>query len=256
MGFTKVYPFTTEKLSGYFPVMDLKDKSVFTVESSGDQVFNALVCGAGKITVFDINPDTSKFYKIKRDLILSVPREKLIAEVSLVKDVQLTADFFSEEVITSFNKYLQDEESYQLLRERLRNDDVSFVVGDIFKMSDSMGDKKFDRMFFSNILHYIECFFPNDDPYWILESNFDEWKSHLNDGGILQLLYLYDHSIDKIKTNERLKRMRLKQIFPSASYDVFRVRETLGSDGFDVIDFKGTQGLPWSRDSIVTYTKK
>lgn len=36
MGFTKVYPFTTEKLSGYFPVMDLKDKSVFTVGSSGD----------------------------------------------------------------------------------------------------------------------------------------------------------------------------------------------------------------------------
>jgi len=213
MGFAKVYPFTTEKLSGYFPVMDLKDKSVFTVGSSGDQVFNALVCGAGKITVFDINPDTSKFYKIKRDLILSVPREQLIAE-------------------------------------------VSFVVGDIFRMSDSIGDKKFDRMFFSNILHYIEYFFPNDDPFWILESNFEEWKSHLNEGGILQLLYLYDHSIDKIKTNERLKRMRLKQVFPSASYDVFRVRETLGSDGFDVIDFKGTQGLPWSRDSIVTYTKK
>ena len=110
MGFTKVYPFTTEKLSGYFPVMNLKDKSVFTVGSSGDQVFNALVCGAGKITVFDINPDTSKFYKIKRDLILSVPRNRLVDEVSLVDDVRLTTDSFCGEIIVGFNKYLQDEE--------------------------------------------------------------------------------------------------------------------------------------------------
>lgn len=256
MGFTKVYPFTTEKLSGYFPVMDLKDKSVFTVGSSGDQVFNALVCGAGKITVFDINPDTSKFYKIKRDLILSVPRDRLVDEVSLVDDVRLTTDSFCEEIIVGFNKYLQDEESYQLLRERLRDDDVSFVVGDIFKMSDSMGEERFDRMFLSNILHYTEYFFPEEDPYQVLKCGFEDWKSHLNEGGILQLLYLYDYSIDRIKTTERFKRMGLKQVYPSASYDVFRVREALGSDGFDIIDFKGTDGLPWSRDSVVTYTKK
>lgn len=256
MAFTKVYPFTTERLSSYFPAMNLKDKSILTVGSSGDQVFNALVCGAGKITVFDINPDTSKFYKIKRDLILSVPREKLVSEVSLVDGVRFTADSFSEEVIVGFNSYLQDDEAYQLLRERLKDADVSFVVGDIFKMSDSIKGEKFDRMFFSNVLYYIECFFPDEDPYMILENGFKEWKSYLNEDGVLQLLYLYDYSIDKIKTKERFKKIGLKQEYPSASYDVFRVWNVLGNDGFDMMDFKGMQGLPWHKDSIVTYTKR
>ena len=53
-GFDKVYPFTTEKISSYFPALNLADKSILTVGSSCDQVFNALVCGAGRIVVYDI----------------------------------------------------------------------------------------------------------------------------------------------------------------------------------------------------------
>ena len=58
--FQEVYPFTTEVISGYFNELDFKDKSVMTLGSSSDQAFNALLLGAKKITVYDINENTAK----------------------------------------------------------------------------------------------------------------------------------------------------------------------------------------------------
>ena len=69
--FDKVYPFTTEMISGYFKEIDFKDKTVLTVGSSSDQAFNALLLGAKKIKVYDINVNTAKFGKIKKDIILN-----------------------------------------------------------------------------------------------------------------------------------------------------------------------------------------
>lgn len=55
-GFESVYPFATENVLEYFATLNLKDQSVLTVGSSLDQLFNALVYGAKKVSVFDINP--------------------------------------------------------------------------------------------------------------------------------------------------------------------------------------------------------
>ena len=61
--FDCVYPFTTECISGYFDKLNLSNKEVLTVGSSLDQAFNALLCGAGKVTVMDISPYTNDFLK-------------------------------------------------------------------------------------------------------------------------------------------------------------------------------------------------
>ena len=53
--FFRVYTFTTENISDYIKYFDLKNKSLLTVGSSGDQVLNAFCCGARDITLFDIN---------------------------------------------------------------------------------------------------------------------------------------------------------------------------------------------------------
>lgn len=95
--FQKVYPFTTENIGEYFKRLDLKDKDVFTVGSSLDQAFNALLLGAKNITVFDLNANTEEFYKLKRDMILSVPREKLFSEVLKQNKVSLDPDNFPKE---------------------------------------------------------------------------------------------------------------------------------------------------------------
>lgn len=53
--FQKIYPFTTENIAGYITQLDIKNKSVLTVGSSSDQVFNCLLLEAKEVTLFDIN---------------------------------------------------------------------------------------------------------------------------------------------------------------------------------------------------------
>ena len=53
--FQSGYAFTTENISGYISNMDIKNKSVLTLGSSCDQVFNCLLLDAKDVTIFDIN---------------------------------------------------------------------------------------------------------------------------------------------------------------------------------------------------------
>ena len=88
--FKSVYPFTTEEIAGYFPLLELEGKKVFTVGSSSDQAFNALLLGAKDITVYDINEDTARFGKIKRDIIINCPsRRKMYNKVLKKKNILL-----------------------------------------------------------------------------------------------------------------------------------------------------------------------
>lgn len=53
--FWHAYSFNTENIKGYIKHFDIKDKSVLTLGSSGEQVINAHICGAKAITLYDIN---------------------------------------------------------------------------------------------------------------------------------------------------------------------------------------------------------
>lgn len=63
--FQLIYPFTTENISGYINEFKLKNGSLLTVGSSGDQVICAILMGCIDITVFDINPYTKFYYYLK-----------------------------------------------------------------------------------------------------------------------------------------------------------------------------------------------
>ena len=51
-GFSRIYPFTTENISGYIDKFDLGNKSLLTVVSSVDQVINASLFNCTDQTVF------------------------------------------------------------------------------------------------------------------------------------------------------------------------------------------------------------
>ena len=59
--YSRFYTFTTENISEYMKYLDLKNKKLLTVGSSGDQILNSFYCGARDITLFDIN-EYSKYY--------------------------------------------------------------------------------------------------------------------------------------------------------------------------------------------------
>ena len=131
--FKREYPFTTEEIAGYFPLLELEGKKVFTVGSSSDQAFNALLLGAKDITVYDINEDTARFGKIKRDIIINCPsRRKMYNKVLKEKDILLSKDLFSYESLTKMNPYMSSSNEYKKLRKLLREeqDKIRYVQGD------------------------------------------------------------------------------------------------------------------------------
>lgn len=68
----KIYPFTTENISAYINKFNLKNKSLLTVGSSGDQVINAALQGCTDITVCDICPFTKYYFYLKQAGIVSL----------------------------------------------------------------------------------------------------------------------------------------------------------------------------------------
>ena len=77
--FMNIYPFTTENIAGYIDNFDLKDKSLLTVGSSGDQALNAILKGCRDITVIDINPYTKYYYYLKAAGVLSFKEEEFLS---------------------------------------------------------------------------------------------------------------------------------------------------------------------------------
>jgi hypothetical protein len=63
--YDRIYPFTTENLQGYMPLLALTGKSVLTVGSSGDHIINAALLGARSITAFDINVLAALYSELK-----------------------------------------------------------------------------------------------------------------------------------------------------------------------------------------------
>jgi hypothetical protein len=63
--FSKMYAFSTENLSSYFPKIDFKDKKVLTVSGSGDHAICSYLQGAKEVTIFDKNRLSGCFLDLK-----------------------------------------------------------------------------------------------------------------------------------------------------------------------------------------------
>lgn len=76
--FIDIYPFTTENIAGYIDKFELKEKSLLTVGSSGDQVINAALYDCTDITLLDINPFTKFYVYLKIACLLELSRENFM----------------------------------------------------------------------------------------------------------------------------------------------------------------------------------
>lgn len=70
--YSSIYTFTTENINGYIKYFDLKNKSLLTVGSSGDQILNAFFLGARDITLYDLNPFAKYYTYLKISSIASL----------------------------------------------------------------------------------------------------------------------------------------------------------------------------------------
>lgn len=196
------YPFTTENIAGYMPNLNIKNKSVLTLGSSGDQVLNAILLGAEHITLFDINPNALQFFLYKKSVILKHSRSELYKRILDTKRFNYFSGPTPEIKLQKDNLYMKNDELYDMLREKLINfNNIDFINGDIFSEKLSIIKGTYDRIFLSNVLDYIDLNslgITGRKIYGIYE----RLCNNLNDSGIIQLFYLYNsfHTVELIET--------------------------------------------------------
>lgn len=189
--FQKVYPFTTEMISGYMSDMEVDSKKILTVGSSIDQAFNAILLGANDVTIVDINENTKDFYERKKDILLSSTRDEFYDKVLSLNEFSYAEEVFPKRCVNVMNLYMQSDLNFEVLKEKLRSISINFITDDIFKM-DNVSDT-YDRIFFSNILQNMYAFYDESVMEEQFMKSFNKWVSLLNDKGLLQLLYIYSY---------------------------------------------------------------
>lgn len=189
-GFNSVYPFTTEDISGYMGKLDIQDKKVFTVGSSSDQVLNSILLGAKEVTLFDISENTKDFFERKKEIILTSSKNEVYDKVVNMSGVEFQDDLFSKNDVAKMNLYLNDDESFERLKERLQQVKVDIITGDIFNIENSKLREKYDLMFLSNVLQYLKVS-DNEKIEDVVYTIFSSLGSYLKNSGYIQLFYLY-----------------------------------------------------------------
>lgn len=161
-----LYAFTTEKLGGYYPALDLKNRSVLTVCGSGDHIINAALFGASKIVGFDINPLALHWAELK---------------VAALKTLDLTEfkQFFLRESIndSGLNQYALNQKGFIKIAYNLSENTFKFFR-DLLSVFDNNG-VAFRNSAFFNIRYDNNKVKIASNPYLESESNYDKTRENL-----------------------------------------------------------------------------
>ncbi len=284
--FNKMYPFTTENISGYIDYFPLKDHSLLTVGSSGDQVINAIDKGCTDITLLDINPYSRYYYylKVASLIIMNIDDFRLFLRfVDYPKKFQDNYNVFNKELfnkVTNELKFL-DNDSYIFWNKLFSNFDPLLVREELFSKDES--DDKSLNLFNSYLnstnykelkdkLEYIKPKFITGDLFlteikqkydniWLssigpflrsfekIKEMTDKMASLLNDNGLLLISYLY--ATTKVTPYESDY---------SLIYDLEKIYALLSDYQVELKTFLGVNFNSWNpkiiQDSILLCRKK
>ena len=285
--FDRLYPFTTENISGYISHFDLKDKSLLTVGSSGDQVLNAGFLGCKDITLSDTNIFTKYYYYLKLAALLVLDREeffKFFRYKDYPKAFKNNRDSLNINLYNRLKTTLRslDYESYlfwdellntynpELVRVELFNNDEekteTIAQMNYYLMDDLMYKKsreKLKNLKPNFVYDNVEYPFNTSKHYDIWLSNIGTWLEEyedikrmvsnmnklLNDNGSMLACYLYRTEEDTEYDSEWFK-----------AYNVPIVMKLLKEYNPDFKTFTGVQGLKFNdekiKDSIILCRKK
>ena len=218
----KLYFLSTELGDGFMGNINLDQKRVLTVGSSGDQVFDYALMGSRDITVMDANIATPFFIELKCAALKALSRQEFLdffvmnfdetndkfmsldiynklirPQISnekvrqywdyvLVQDkVYVNNQFhFDKGSGLGYPRYLSSDEAYEKTREIIDSVKVNFYFADISEFYNH-ADGEYDLIDLSNILRYFSS------PAKVLTcwEAVDNLHSHLTSNGILKLEY-------------------------------------------------------------------
>ncbi len=285
--FIKIYPFTNENINGYIDNFDLKNKSLLTVGSSGDQAINAIYEGCSDITLFDINPYARYYYYLKAAAIMSLSIDDFIHFFKFTdypSRFNYNYDAFNNDIFNYLVSSLKelDDDSYifwhelfkkyepSLVRESLFNDDenrlsILKIINRYLKDSSSFAKVK------ANIGQIKPKFVTDDiittdklekyDNIWLSNigsflkdyeqiKNFtDKMVEHLNAEGKLMISYLYWLNGYTVYNGDNLPIYNLNKVYQLLKHYNLELRSFLGIRGLK----KADEGI---EDSVLLYRKK
>lgn len=219
-GFCEIYPFTTENIDGYINYFNLKNKSLLTVGSSGDQALNAILNGCKDITIIDINSYVKYYYYLKVAGIMNLNYNEFLIFFRYKDYPKCFVDnlhAFSREVYDKIKDTLRilDYESYLFWDELFLNYDSNTIRTRLFSSDEGQSKEILTiNTYLKDIDNYNELKskiknirpkFINDDIFNGLFSKtyfkrkFDNiWLSNLSSyNSTLDISYLVD-ALDKI----------------------------------------------------------
>lgn len=226
--YSSIYPFTNECISKYYNKNEIEGKDVLTVCSSGDHLLNAMLMDAKSVDCFDINK-LSKYYmnlkiagvkSLKYDEFLDffmkskqtmnkntykILREYLNDNIknfwdeifinyngkNLRKSMLFSKDQNNKKSIIKSNDYLIPE-NYEILKNKISYYKPAFYHLDIKDLPDKI-NKKYDLIYLSNIVKYIDEIFDNPTLFEYKKFILNELSKILKDNGLIFLAYIYDY---------------------------------------------------------------
>ena len=193
--FEKVYGFSNENLKSYEQLLNFTNAKVLSVIGSGDQYFSAILYGASKVTLFDINNCAYyyfilKFYAIKilsyeefvkLFLKTNLDDNKLymkvypylpvntraffdaylkhgnkLSNLRLRQDFQYGKDVFATSKISSQIPYLNRTDYYRLQQILKAEKLPEVILSDLLNLK-KMLSERYDILLLSNIYLYLDC---------------------------------------------------------------------------------------------------
>ncbi len=260
-----VYLFSNENLKDYFRCFDFNGATVATVGSSGDQALNAIYYGANDVTLIDGNILSQAFTELKIAAIKNFSFEEfksfydnydftkydMYAKIShdLSPDAKMFWDnlfleaeggdiseliapcmFCGKGVASSkqnlnASMFFLSRNPYKHLQERLKDANIKYIYEDINNFSKALDGKKFDFIFLSNIVDYVD----RNKFCGIVSQLVD---NNLAENGKIQVSYQFckdDNAADVLK-----KRLMEEKSLKDMEFNKYGVESLFRSDGSKV----------------------
>lgn len=278
--FKKIYPFTTENISGYLPIINAKNKKVLTVGSSGDQAINLSLSGCNDISVLDICPFTKEYFYLKNAAIQTLSKEefeKFLMQYGMFLNIFENPNVFNKktfDLIKDKIHELDPDSLYfweQLLSKR-RSQQVRkrLFVNDEYKkrqirrinpylQSDESFEKTKERLSTSTIKFYQEDITKSE-----LSSSYDSiiLSNIPCNYPIVQTSRFVDRLLDNLEDDGTILISYLYSLTPdldfydgeSEIYNIVKAKQSL-PEGTELIRFSSVNG-DFFNDGALVYKKK
>ena len=239
-GFERFYLYTNEHLNVFLKRIDVREKRVLTVGSSGDQILYSLLNGAKEVVCVDVCPFAEYYYRLKVACIKNLTFEEFDSLVNGSEEIfspvvyrkvshDITGDareFWDSLYLDGFNHkeclitranvrlmgnaiYLNNKDLYNKLQKTLSKPQaVLFLQADIRDLPDILQEEdKYDVMLFSNIIQYAHTW-NGGQTQECGEMEFltimKKLVKNLNSNGVMQIDYAYKNRLGKYKKYTKL----------------------------------------------------